>query len=77
MTHYFIKQSPEGTIINVVSSAGGMTVPAISAYSIAKLAQIKFGEYVELGQSLFVLCNFFMSYHSRESPRPPTCHDFH
>lgn len=48
--HFFIRAfGGQGTIINLVSSAASLLIPGSSSYSSAKLAQVKLGEYIDLG----------------------------
>jgi len=52
MTHHYINsqpnsKSPSGTIITVASGLAGVTQPSGSAYSINKLGEQRFGEFVD------------------------------
>ena len=51
MVHYFIKATGEkGTVINIVSLDASFLAPGISSYSSSKLATIKLGECLDLGE---------------------------
>ena len=59
MCHYFIKATGgKGTIINAVSLGASFLFPGMSSYSISKLAMIKLGEYLDLGERhyVYLLC---------------------
>lgn len=50
MCHYFIKATGgKGTIINLVSLAAAFLIPGMSSYATSKLAVIKLGEFLDLG----------------------------
>lgn len=50
LAYYFIKTfGGEGTLIDLVSLGASFTAPGISSYSGSKLATIKLGEYLDLG----------------------------
>ena len=50
MCHYFIKATGgQGTIINLVSLAAAFLIPGMSSYATSKLAAIKLGEFLDLG----------------------------
>jgi hypothetical protein len=54
MIHYYIKSQPDlknpsGTIITVSPGLAGVTQPTGSAYSINKLGEHRFGEFVDAG----------------------------
>jgi NAD(P)-dependent dehydrogenase (short-subunit alcohol dehydrogenase family) len=55
MTHYFIQSQPNpkeptGTIITVSSGRAGLTGAGGSAYNIAKIAEQRLNEHLQLGQ---------------------------
>lgn len=51
MTHYFIKATGgRGTIINIVSLGASFLAPGMSSYASSKLAVIKLGELLEVGE---------------------------
>jgi NAD(P)-dependent dehydrogenase (short-subunit alcohol dehydrogenase family) len=52
MCHYFIKATGgKGTIINLVSLGASFLFPGMSSYATSKLAAIKLGEFLDLGNS--------------------------
>lgn len=50
MCHYFIKATGgKGAIINLVSLGASFLFPGMSSYATSKLAVIKLGEFLDLG----------------------------
>ena len=57
MMHYLIKTfGDRATIINITTIVAGATFPGLSSYSASKMATIKVGEYLQLGE-LFIHCS--------------------
>lgn len=53
MSHHFLRQAGgNGTLITVSSGSAGSTFPNMSSYISSKLAQMKFMDFVHVGESL-------------------------